>query len=376
MKKGAWLVAVTILSGVLSCGAAPSVAFDAAKRSVTFTAVSTDCGLDMQVEFLFVGPGSDHDYEAMFVTDASIADIADAFKKAGIPSGKDIDGSACRFWPVGETLTIEPAITNLIREMHGGVIPPIAFTGGTRDGKGIPEADTNSPCAVLALYNCSQSLMQFNDALDQSETYGRFQPAVKIPKGERRTFTFTWDGTSSYDSLVIPLKPGKMGEALTTLKEKSAAKELDVICDFASDLTLRQATDYATALSMVDSVRVKINGSAKGQFFYRAFLPLEKWRDRKERLAQPPEVHLKGDGSSEVVEITEDWSDSESLDPKLTVTTHQCKTDAEAAALAGRLGAKSYTVFFYAPPETRLERLHAMRKSISTDIRNWYIFTE
>ena len=59
-----------------------------ATNSVTFTAVSTDCGLDAQVEFLFAGPDSDHDYESMFLTEDSVKDIAAAFEKAGMPLGK------------------------------------------------------------------------------------------------------------------------------------------------------------------------------------------------------------------------------------------------------------------------------------------------
>ena len=39
---------------------------------VSFTAVSTDCGLDAQIEFLFAGPDSDHDYESMFLTEDSV----------------------------------------------------------------------------------------------------------------------------------------------------------------------------------------------------------------------------------------------------------------------------------------------------------------
>ena len=50
-------------------------------NSVTFTAVSTDCGLDAQIEFLLAGPDSDHDYESMFLTEDSVKDIAAAFER-------------------------------------------------------------------------------------------------------------------------------------------------------------------------------------------------------------------------------------------------------------------------------------------------------
>ena len=59
-----------------------------ATNSVTISVLSTDCGLDAPLEFLVVGPGSDNDYEAMFTTEDSVADIDAAFRKpsgAGLP---------------------------------------------------------------------------------------------------------------------------------------------------------------------------------------------------------------------------------------------------------------------------------------------------
>ena len=164
---------------------------------VSFTAVSTDCGLDAQIEFLFAGPDSDHDYESMFLTEDSVKDIAAAFEKAGMPLGKPASAKACKFWPIGTKVKMEPDLWSLVRDMRDERKQPIVWTGGTREPDGAPVAATNMPLAVFALYNLPQSLMQFDDALDQSSTYGRFQPAVKIPKGEKRTFKFTWSGETN-----------------------------------------------------------------------------------------------------------------------------------------------------------------------------------
>lgn len=355
---------------------APVLSVDAEHHRVTFSATSTDCGLDMFLEFLFVGKGSDHDYEAMFVTDASVTELADAFKRAGIPTGKDFDSKACIFWPVGSPLTLEPAITNLLRDTRGPAIPAIVHTGGLRDEKGVPLAETSSPGALFALYNCGQSLIQFDDSLEQSSSYGRFRPAVKIPKGERRIFTLTWNGKPSCASVTLPLLPGKLAETLVGLKQKAEASAIDVLCDFSPELTLKEAVAYATALSLIDSTRVKINGLKGNQFFYRAYLPEPKWRDRAARLAQPPEVHFAADGSVRVIEIREDWSDPDSLDPKLTVVEHPCKDIAEAASLASTLGAKCFTVFLYAPEGSSLKPLLDFRARVTGPILNWYVFTE
>ena len=166
-------------------------------NSVTLTAVSTDCGLDAQIEFFLAGPDSDHDYEAMFLAEDSVKDIAAAFEKAGMPLGKPASAKSCRFWPIGTKVKMEPDLWSLVRDMRDERRQPIVWTGGTREPDGAPVAATNMPLAVFALYNLPQSLMQFDDALDQSATYGRFQPAVKIPKGEKRTFKFTWTGETN-----------------------------------------------------------------------------------------------------------------------------------------------------------------------------------
>ena len=363
---------------VLMLAAAP-IAVDRENHSVTLSVTSTDCGLDAQLEFLMVGPGSDRDYESMFVTDASVKDIVQAFASAGISNvGSCYEPEKCIFWPTGQEVTMEPAFSNLVRQVRDAAPLPIIWTGGTRDPKTlIPEAETNMPSAVFALYNCGQSPLQFNDSLDQSTTYGRFQPAVKIPKGEKRTITFKLAKTPLPQVHPVLFTPGSLGKTLAGLKEDSAKSELEIKPSFSSDLTLKEAKDIATALSMIDSVRVKINGVDKeGEFFFRAYLPLEKWRDRKERLAQPPEIHLKGDGTVSVVETVEDWTNAESLDPKLTVKEHPCADLETAAKLASCLCKKTFTVFIYATPDTKLARLYELRKLITADVSNWYVFTE
>ena len=366
-------LAAASLSLTASAG---GVSVDQANHSVTITAVSTDCGLDAPLEFLFVGPDSDRAYEALFVTEASVAELSDAFKKAGIPLGSPFSLEKCRFWPVGPEINVEPSLKAFLKETRGETTPSVLYTGGTRDANGVPEAQTNMPSAVFALYNCSQSLMQFNDSLDQSPSYGRFKPAVKIPKGEKRSFTFTWAGQPAAEHIELTFKPGESGEALRSLKSKSEKGEVDALCDFSPEMTLAEAQAVSSALATVDSVRVKINGTNEGRFFFRAYIPLEKWRDRRERLAQPPEVHFLADGSLKVVEIREDWSDPDSVDPKLTPVDHIFKSSADAAKKAGSLVGKTNTILLFAPADARLSRLYDFKKSVTEEVLNWYVFQE
>ena len=356
--------------------AASCVSFDAARHSVTIEAKSTDCGLDTEVEFLLVGADSDHQYESMFVTDATPAEIADAFEKAGIPKGLCIDAKGASFWPAGARLELTPAFTSLVRETRGERTPPAIYTGGLRGADGTPVAATNSPNAVFALYGCAQSLIQLNDSLDQSATYGRFRVAEKIPQGEKRKITFTLDGKTGWSQYALRLEPGKLKDALVEMRSAAASNELSVTAFFAPELTVGEAVKCASALAGLDSPQVKVNGFPDGQLYYRAFLPQESWRDRSKRLCQPPEVHFITNGAVRVCEILEDWS-GESLDPKLTEKLHDFDNVSAAASLVARLADRTSTVLVYAPKEIQLSRIYEFKKGFPKGkTLTWYVFTE
>lgn len=362
---------------ILSTVVAP-ISVDKANHSVSISAVSTDPGIDMQLEFLLVGPNSDRDYEAMFVTEASIAEIAAAFEQAGFGIGSNFDPARCVFWPTGAQITMEPAFSNLVRQVRDASDLPILFTGGQRasENQHLPLADTNMPAAVFALYNCGQSLIQLNDSLDQSTTYGRFQPAVKIPKGQKRLITFRRGENPPARRVAIEFLPGTAAQKLIELKELAATGEIEVKCVFSPELTIREARGIAGALATIDSVRVKINGHAEGQLFYRAFLPLEKWRDRQERLTQPPEVRFANEKNFKITQIIEDWGKNDKIEPDLSEKEYNFDSIAEAAALVSQLAAKPMTIMVFASPETKLGRIYEFRRAVKGNIPNWYVFEE
>ena len=369
------ILAAAILAAAATAAPAP-VSFDAARHSVVFTATETDCGADAQLEFLFVGPDSDRGYEALFVTDAKVSEIAAAFDKAGIPRGRPLDQAAARVWPVGERVAMEPALRTLVKDSEEGAPDSIVYAGGTRGAGGVPEAETNMPSAVFALYNCPQSLLQIDDNLGQSETYGRFTPAKKPVKGKRRVFTVSWNGTNSFETVAVKLLPGALADAMRLLKERSKLSPIDVMTDFSVEMTVKEAGECASALAMVDSRRVKFNSFAPGQFYFRAFLPLERWRERSGRLAQPPEVHLLSNGGVIVHEITEDWSDEKSLEPKLVVKTTEYADLAKAGEEVSRLADRTSTVLLFAPRDMRLAKLFNFKSKVSDAVSIWYVFGE
>ena len=99
--------------------------------------------------------------------------------------------------------------------------------------------------------------------------------------------------------------------------------------------------------------------------FYRAFLPLEKWSDRNERLVQPFELTVTND-IDRLVYIEQDWSGDE-LDPRLTPRDIDFTKAEYFSAI--------HTCFIYASRSQKLKRLYeAMRKLKSTRIDSWYVF--
>lgn len=365
------IMACVVAAGAAWTAAAAGVTFDKAAHSVSFEVVSVDPGAAAPIEFFIAGPESDHDYESLFLTVAPVDEIAKAFEKAGIPVGRPLDYKNCRFWPTGGEVEIEPSIWSFVKDTRDERKAPAIYTGGTRDAKGVPAAASEMPQAVFALYDCPQSLMQFDDSLSQSVTYGRFVPAVAIPRGEKRVIKVTWKSGSEPERIALKLDASNLAESFGMLREKSALKSLDVEPDFSPEMTIGQAAAAAAALEAIDSVRVRINGFAPGQFFYRSFMPLEKWRDRKERLTQPYELRLGENGEFALTVVEEDWnSEPDNPDPVLHVRENVKFSD------IGKDGDMTDTALIFAPKNTKLEKIYAVRKLLPPRVVNFYVYGE
>lgn len=345
---------------------AAGVVADPSAKSVRLTAVSADPGVDQELEFFLVGSGSDHEYEAMFTTVADVGEIAAAFVKAGFPKGEPV--KFCSFYPVGPRVRIEPPISDFIADLRNTNMPEVVFTGGSRHADGSPVAATNMPLSVFAFYNLAQSLLQFDDSLDQSPTYGRFKAKKKIKKGEKVEFKFTLVPDSADEKYSAKFTSrDAVSATFKDMQAKSKARPLSIVPDFSADLTLVDAIAIAKALRAIDSPRTKINGYIPEQFFFSSFMPLEAWKDRKMRLAQPVELRL-GDvpENDKVTLIDADWSDSSSTEPKLIEKIYgiddKFKLDRQDTCLV------------YANGAVKLGRLYELKKKLPKQIVNWYIY--
>ena len=334
--------------------------------SLTFTATATGVEKNVPVEFVFAGRNTDRDYEAMFLVDDSVDELCARMEKAGLPCGRPTNAKLCRLWPIGCPVRFEPALTNFIACSSGAMsrlLDAPVYTGGTRLENGLREAGTNMPASVFSTYTLAQSPIVPSDIVEQGVVYGSFTPRRVMKKGEKVTFTVSWDADELPRKVHLTACPGNASEILKRLRTESEKGVVDALIGFSDDLTVREATAVANALSAVDSTRVRINGCSN--VFYRAFLPLVKWLDRQERLVQPFELTLGNPDT--LVFIEEDWS-GDNPDPKLTPKTI-------AFSDTGKF-TRTETCFIFAEPTNRISQITAaMSKLKGSAVSNWYVFT-
>ncbi len=345
---------------------AAGVVADPSAKCVRLTAVSVDPGVDQELEFFLLGPGSDHEYETMFTTVADVGEIAAAFEKAGFPKGEPV--KFCSFYPVGPRVKIEPDLSGFIADLRCTNMPAVVYAGGTRHADGSPVAATNMPLSVFAFYNLPQSLLQFDDSLDQSPTYGRFKAKKKLKKGEKVEFKFTLVPDSADEPYAAKFSSAESAvSTFKAMRERAAAKPLSVIPDFSPALRLSEAIEIAKALRAIDSPRTKVNGFVPGQFFYSSFLPLEAWKDRKMRLAQPVEIKLGNSPNEDRITVIEaDWSDTSSTEPKLVEKTFGAGENVKLQ--------QQDTCLVFASGAVKLGRLYELRKKLPRQVVNWYVY--
>ena len=334
--------------------------------TLTFTATATGVEKGSPVEFAFAGRNTDRDYETMFLIDDSVDGFCQKLERAGFPRGKPTDGRTCRLWPVGCPVSFDPPLTNFIAETMPEGLPaarPI-YTGGTRLEDGRCDAGTNMPASVFSFYSLAQSPIVFDGVYDQGAVYGAFSANKTLKKGERISFTVKLENETPPKALRLTVRPGNSSVILNRLRSESGKGAVDALVGFSDDLTVAEATAMANALSVVDSVRTKINGCSN--IFYRAFLPLVKWRDRKERLVQPFELTI-GD-PDHLLFIDEDWT-VEGSDPKLTPRKISFADVAKHP--------RTDTCFIFTSANTTIGRIWAsMQKLKGSNVRNWYVFAE
>ena len=333
----------------------------------TFTASATGVAKGTPVEFLFVSRDSDRDYEAMFFLDMPMADFAAALDKVGFPRGKPLDPLKCNVWPVGPVVGLEPPMSKFVstNSEQGFSAPQLIYTGGKLKNDGSLEASSEMPGAACALYTLPQALIVPDGIHNQGDVYGRFVAADTLKKGTRYAFTISCDPTSAPRPFSYRITPGGAEALLRKLREDSSKGPIEARVTFDGELQVSEAVAAASALNVIDSMTVRLNGCDDGTLFYRAFIPLVKWNDRQNRMVQPFELTLSGE-SDKLVFINEDWN-VPGDDPKLTPEMISFEE--------ARKKENVDTAFIYVSPDARLSRVYAaMKKLEGSKVSNWYVF--
>ncbi len=398
----------------------PGVVADSQKREVRLLAEAVGHRVGITAEFLLVGPLSDRAYEAAAVTVAMPGNIVRAVESLGMARGGGVGSRPFRFWPYGERVSAtvrlldvqdspERPLQSLIVDKdasaplfgEGGLV----FTGGRWDGD-VCLTDTNMPSSVIALYNEAGSLFDVPFQVGQSEVYGRLSLAEKLPCGSlleivlrplvpadgvARVFPLTVMSSMEGDQVILTctgadgtlVKRTGLAEMLNWLRtQTNAGREPFVTLGMDDMMPLKRAIDVARVFGMLDGKGLKLDGKTEQGLFTRAFLPLEKWRERKDRNPQPFELHLSRDADGtlkkKLVFIEEDWS-VEGLDPKLTPREYPFGTWEEFAGLVQKTGgdnSKVLLLFVYAPADLPLGVFMPGVRAVSKRLPLVYVFSE
>lgn len=395
----------------------PGVKVDRAKREVRVLAEAVGHREGVTAEFFLVGPLSDRAYESIAVSVAKPSDIVAALESLGVPRGSCAGSAPFRFWPRGERFTLSVRLLDqgekefspsmLLRDANqaspmigaGGLV----FTGGHWEGSNCV-TDAKMPSSVISLYNDSETILDVPFRFSQSEVYGRLSVAKKIETGtllemvlrpsllpdgqlrvlrtrvrvEKRKGVF-WASITCLDGtpgLTAPLSDG-----IAWLRARfDAGREPFVTVEMAETLTVADAAAAARAFAMLDGRGIKLDERAPGALYPLAFLPQEKWRERKDRLPQPYELHVtpssEGGLTKKVVFIEEDWN-VEGLDPKLIPHEYPIEKWDEFLPLVKRLGGKDQRVnllFVYAPSTLLLSEVMPGVRAVSSTLYLVYLF--
>jgi len=357
---------------------ARGVIADRAACKVEVVVEATGLEIDAIAEFLAVGEKSEKDYEALTVSFARAGDICRALEFVGLPRGRPVKPSICRFWPKGER--VKAVIRPLGRsEMEGWPLQEclrdkrpnallsadLVYVGSSWTGT-VCLADEASPGALISTYNEPTVVLDSPYRAPQGEVYGNLVVSRKgrFDGGTLLVCTFTSAPLTNGLPRVVDVafearrRADAAGYGLATLEcvthgttsafapatndVKGAVERLAAIAKGGHDpfvtvllddaMTVGAARDLARLFTMIEGPGgVRIEAPPTGQIHYQAFLPDERWCARAGRPSQPWELRVthnpEGAWNVTLVQILEDWSKEGQLTPDLTPTdfplTHQ-----------------------------------------------------
>lgn len=322
---------------------------DKAARRIELDAYTTGVGPNDIAEFYLITANSGHGYEALLVAMSTADDICKAVEFIGVPRGTGVDYKKMRFWPKGErvmaTASIdggEPvALDSMVRFTDTGeplTNKGFVYVGDLRDDNGAFIGDSAGPGSIISTYNEPITVLDVPRRAPQSEVYERYtistnvvkiqdawadvvlypesRPAGAPPRVRDVALSFSTNEVSIDGASHAPL-----ADALNALRADSeAGRDIHAELSWGGDMPIGQIAETCRLLSLLDvEGGICIAPPAKGQPYYKAFIPNEQWRERENRYTQPCELRFASDGSATLVVIEEIWGEGGQLKPELKV---------------------------------------------------------
>jgi hypothetical protein len=186
-------------------------------------------------------------------------------------------------------------------------------------------------------------------------------------------------------------EPG--GETLRLVSFGDLLKRLMAIVDESCDpmvslsfddaLPLTRAREVCKVIQKIEGENgVRMEPPPEGQLFYKSFLPDEQWRERSKRLSQPWELHVGRTSPTNalptlrLVKTLEDWSDPDSIEPRLTPVDYPIASFDELPQTLAKAGHGLPVMLVYAPADASIGSFMAGLRKILDTHSTVYVFAE
>ncbi len=414
---------------------------DAQTRRVTITAAARALSPEAPVEFVLIHHDNiAKDHETLAFSFARASDIRAAMEHIGMQPGRPVNFRELHLWPKGERVVMmfhwdEPAergrgsakrsvrVEQLLTRSQDGKRTPFENTGLVYTGsywitnentnKRDLAADVSDSTSIVSAYNEPVTLFDFPAQAPQGEVYETIHsnPAYRFerhqwirvtiepeprPKGDARVRDVALSVISRTDrpahsarDLRFDLRD-KEGRSLTaqgTLPQllahlesmAEARRDPFVTLSFGEHVGLKAAAAVAQVMDGLQSAgRVRMEPPPDGQLFYRAFMPDPEWRDRKERLIEPWELHLTVKGGkvkAELIDVREEWLGGGKS--RIVQTRHDVPNGAAMAKFIRKAdGKRPRSIFTFAPPQMTYGRLMAWLNPCMNTHGEVYVFLQ
>ncbi|MFT5128048.1 MAG: hypothetical protein ACI8W8_001656, partial [Rhodothermales bacterium] len=309
---------------------------DREKRVVDILAVAMGVKGNEPMEFFLVGANG-KDYESMGATVAKPSDIQKALIFIGMTPGRSISFRELAFWPKGdrvnatvawetETGWSEPVrMERMVLDQRSQTHMPengLVFVGSRYDEVGEPprrEFGADNTGNIATTYNDPWTVLDVPYKYRQADVYNNLIANPKYPlrsaqklrirlqpqlaAGETRVFSggLTLSGQEAdAQSAIFTMRDaagetvmnGNFSEFLTYLQPRVATQDIHLGITVGAAMPVAPLRELCSLLRELEKQQILRPEGVAGHFFYEAFLPEEKWRERTNQASHPVELYL------------------------------------------------------------------------------------